>query len=337
MTDIPRTKKNLPRHSAGSMELKEGTGPITTMCACGPFLEIYKQDKTFRVQTPETIDPDETNPHAPWVASPIADVGSSNLVVARVLLQSKAMLDAAFIDGPLDKEAIVAHLHACKETILSGEKIATKIAANIGQIIRQINQQGITKDKQGRGLNPFPQVTDLDLDCGSFLVQVNRALKLISEMPSLFLELGRPDSNFDHLAKHLAEVIGDSSPITTFVLDNASAVRYLIDLRNFHEHPRKIRTVIKNFSVLPDGQIQAPVWYLQGDGQIDPHSIGDEALATLDFIRELAEVMFIHLLMHRISKKFPFFIEQIPEDKLAPQLPIRYKLSIDIGMIHAAK
>lgn len=79
MNDIPHIKKKLPRHGPGSMELKEGTGPITTMCSCGKFLEIYKQDMTFRVQTPESIDPHETNPNAPWVASPVANVGSSNL------------------------------------------------------------------------------------------------------------------------------------------------------------------------------------------------------------------------------------------------------------------
>lgn len=74
--DTPRAKNNLPRHSAGSMELKEGTGPITAAFSCGSFLEIYKQDITFRIRTPEAIDPEELNPNAPWVASPVANVGS---------------------------------------------------------------------------------------------------------------------------------------------------------------------------------------------------------------------------------------------------------------------
>lgn len=80
---------------------------------------------------------------------------------------------------------------------------------------------------------------------------------------------------------------------------------------------------------MPDAQIRAPVWYLDSGLQIDPHPIKEEAFATLDFLRDLAEILFIHLLMHRVSKKFPFIIEQVPEDKIAEELPIRYNLTID--------
>lgn len=329
MSDVPHIKRNLPRHSAGSMELKEGTGPITTMCSCGSFLEIYKRDKTFRVQTPESVDPGETNPNAPWVASPVANVGSSNLIVARVLLQSRAMLDSAIIEGPFDKEAVVAKLHACKESLLACEKVATRLVASIDAIVVQLKQHGIARDNHGRGLNPFPQVADLDLECGAFLIQSNRSIKLICELPTLFLTLDRTDSNFDHLSKRLGELLGEDSPITTFIRENADAARYLIDLRNFHEHPKQVRTVIENFRVMPDGQIRAPVWYLDSGAHFDPHSIREEALAAIDFLRDLAEVLFIHLLMHRVSKKLPFYIEQLPEDKIPEELPIRYRLTID--------
>ncbi len=170
MSETPRTKKNLPRHGAGSMELQGGTGPITSMCSCGSFLEIYKQDKTFRVQTPESIDPDETNPNAPWVASPVADVGSSNLTVARVLLQAREMLDAAMFDEELDKEAVILHLHSCKEMLLACERLATRLAGRIDEIIKQITEQGISRDNHGRGLNPFPHtcVHRRDSTCRAF-------------------------------------------------------------------------------------------------------------------------------------------------------------------------
>ena len=329
MTDVPHIKKNLPRHSAGSMELKEGTGPITTMCSCDSFLEIYKRDKTFRVLTPESIDPNETNPNAPWVASPVADVGSSNLIVARILLQGRKMLDSAMIEGVFDKKAAVATLHVLKESLLACEKVTTRLANNIDAIVAQITERGISRDNHGRGMNPFPQVQDLDLDCGAFLIQANRSIKLICELPTRFLELGRIDSNFDHLSKRLSELLGEESPIATFVRENADAIRYLIDLRNFHEHPKQVKTVIENFRVMPDAQIRAPVWYLDSGLQIDPHPIKEEAFATLDFLRDLAEILFIHLLMHRVSKKFPFIIEQVPEDKIAEELPIRYNLTID--------
>lgn len=307
------------------------------MCSCGAFLEIYKRDKTFRVQTPESIDPEETNPNAPWVASPVADVGSSNLIIARVLLQAKQMLDAAIIDGPFDKDAVILKLHACKESLLACEKVANRIAQNIDEIVSQITKHGIARDNMGHGLNPFPQARDLELDCGALLIQANRCIKLVCELPTLFIALDRTDSNFDHLLKRLSEVLCDESPVSTFVRDNANGVRYLVDLRNFHEHPKQVKTVIENFRVRPNSQIQPPVWYLQGEGQVEPHPIKEEALMTVEFLRELAEIIFIHLLMQRVSMKFPFFIEQVSDEKIAPDLPMRYKLSIDLARIHAPK
>lgn len=322
-------KSTSPRHSAGSFELKGGTGPITTMCSCGEFLEIYKIDKTFRVKTPESIDPHETNPNAPWVASPVSDVGSSNPIVARVLLQGYEILKAAAFDGELDKDAITRQLHSCKETLLACERMAETVGGHIDRIVTDITEQGISKDNHGRGLNPFPQVPDLDTDCGTFLVQANRAIKLISELPQLFISLDRSDSNFDHLAKRLGPIVGEDSPLVQFVRGNAQVVRYLIDLRNFHEHPKDVKTVIQNFHVIPSGAISAPTWQLVGSGNQEARPVKDEMHAALFFLIQVAEAMLIHLVMHRISPQFPFVVAEIPDENIDPKLPMKYRLTID--------
>ncbi len=57
-------KSKLPRDSAGRLDLHGGTGGITEACSCGEFLEVYKEDMTFRIRTPESIDPSRTNPNA---------------------------------------------------------------------------------------------------------------------------------------------------------------------------------------------------------------------------------------------------------------------------------
>lgn len=100
------------------------------MCSCGEFLEIYKIDKTFQVKSPESIDPKETNPNAMCVTSPVADVGSANPVVARVLLQGHEILKAAAFDHKINKEAVTKQLHSCKELLLAYENTAQKIATS---------------------------------------------------------------------------------------------------------------------------------------------------------------------------------------------------------------
>lgn len=323
-------KKTLPRHSAGSFELKEGTGPITAMCPCGEFLEIYKIDKTFRVKSPESIDPEETNPNAMWVTSPISDIGSANPIVTRVLLQGHEILNTAAFDHDINKGIIVLQLHSCKELLVACENAAKKISTSIDKIIQQINTIGLSRDNMGRGLNPFPQVPELDTQCGTFLVLANRVIKHICELPKHFISLERADSNFEYLSKRLETAIGADSPVTEFVKSNADGVRYLIDLRNFHEHPKEKRTIIENFSLTPDSRIQVPMWHLSKQ---EPHPIKEEMSATIIFLMQLAETMLIHLVMHSISKKFPFIIEEVPVDSFDHNIPIKYRLSVDASKL----
>lgn len=293
---------------------------------------MYKQDKAFDIRTPESIDPGETNPNAPWVTSSVADVGSSRLSVERVLLQARGMLDAAMIDGSFDKTSVLASLHSCKEALVSCEILARRVCGSILDITGQINNNGIPTD-QGHGLNPFAQVASLQLDCGAFLVHVNRAIKIVCELPMLFLELDRKDSNFDYLARRLTDVIGANEPLTEFVRGNSESVKYLIDLHNFHEHPGATRTIIHNLRVLPNGQIQVPMWEMAGENTTPAQAMGLELPAAIDFVRDIAEAMFMYLLLRRLSPAFPYYIEQVAEDDIDPALPIRHRLSIDFSRL----
>jgi hypothetical protein len=322
-----KKKKILPRHSAGSMELKEGTGPIIAMCQCGEFLEIYKVDKTFRVQTPECIDPDETNPNAPWIVTPVDDIGSSNQIISRVLLQGHDILKSAMFEKNIDIEAVTKTLHNCKESLVSCYKIANRIASNVANVIKKVSTDGISTDNNGRSLNPFPHVPELETECATYLVHANRAIKSICELPGLFLDLDKVDSNFDSLAMRLRRVLGEDAHLSKFVRDNAGGVRYLIDLRNFHEHPKEQRTIIENFRLMPDMKIQMPMWYVTGN---DPRPISVEMEAAINFLVELAEAMLIHLVLTSVVKTFPFIIERVEESKIDPKNPIIYRLSIDI-------
>lgn len=326
-----RRKTNLPRHAAGSMELKEGSGPITAMCPCGKFLEIYKVDKTFRVLTPKGVDPDETNPNAPRVATPTDDVGSRNPIIARVLLQSHEFLKSAMFKRPVDIEAVTVQLHNCKEALIACDKIATRVATLVKNTIAKARGEGIAIDNQGRGLNPFPYIPDLETECGTFLIHANLAIKHICELPMAFMDLDRADSNFDYLAKRLAKVLGADAPLSEFVSANADGIRYLVDLRNLHEHPKSdAKTIIENFRLTPDMKIKVPMWHVSGN---DSRPIKDEMRASVEFLAEMAEAMVIHLVMASVVDRIPFIVEKFRETEINPDNPMRYRLSIDAGKL----
>lgn len=330
MTDVQGpTKKHFPRDFAGSLELEGGTGEITAMCSCAEFLEVYKEDVTFRVQTPESIDPGRTNPNASFVAAMVDSVGSSSPAVARILLQCRGILDAATFERPVDKSAIVQDLHSCKEAVVVCEKVATRVAGRIDAIVADIEAGGVKRDSRGGALNPFPQVPDLDSDATAFLIHAKRAIHAICLLPVMFLPVPPKDNNFDDLAKTLEQAVGHA-PITEFVLANAPEVRHLIELRNLQEHPGTRRTVIDNFAVTPDGQISQPMWYVSGK---TPGLIAKEMPAAAEFLVEMAEAMLIYLVMHTVDKRFPFIIQEYEAANINPKMPTKYRLSVDLSKL----
>ena len=319
----------LPRRAAGSFELKEGTGPLTGMQSCGEFLEIYKIDKTFRVKSPESIDPDETNPNAMWITSPVDDVGTGNPIVARAFLQNCEMLKAGVFEQDIDTDEVIMTLHGCKEALVACDKICNRINDAVSEICQKIKGSGIERDNHGRGLNPFPHVENLDTDCGTFLVQANRVIKMLSGLPRLFLPLSKVDSNFDHLAKRIESEAVEAPQLLKFVKDNAKGVKYLAELRNFHEHPKKTRTVINNFTLTPNYAIEIPTWHLSGE---DKSPIHEAMRAAITFLLELIEITFIHTVMASLSKNYPFIIQK--EEKIDEANPIQYRLTIDVGQFN---
>ncbi|MFE0500333.1 hypothetical protein ACFW0P_06055 [Lysobacter soli] len=147
------------------------------------------------------------------------------------------------------------------------------------------------------------------------------------------LSLSKTDTNFDYLAKSLAAHTGEDSAITSFARNNADSVRYLVDLRNYNEHPKATRTLIEDFRVLPDGSIEKPTWRLAGEKVAGPHHIRAALPQAVDFLRDIAEAMVIHLVMHQLNPSFPYYLEELSPEEVDTATPIRYRLLIDFAQL----
>ncbi len=314
-------RRVMPRDVGGSIEITEGTGPIRAMITTGELLEIFKVDKTFRVATPETIDPERTNPNAPFTVSMVQNVGTSNRIIARVLLQGDQILNlSAGTQG--EKDAIRKQLHLCKELLLRCETGATQACAKIEVIVEKVKLIGIPVDSN-RVLKSFPHVENLESDCSTFLVEANRAIRAISGLPSLFIDLDRADNNFDHLGERLSKKIGPEEEVTKFVKSVAGGICRLVDMRNYLEHPDARRTMINNFKLMPDGRLSPPTWHLSGE---PPLQLCDDMFAIIDFLIRVAEEMLIHLVVYSGKERFAFNIQEIADDQMDRDFPVKYKL-----------
>ena len=317
------------------MELTEGTGGILSMCPCDDFLEIYKEDVTFRFETPETIDPERTNPNAPFVAAVSDRVGCADPIVARVLLQGRDIVDSGFFAEPVDKKAVIRTLHGIKEALVAGRKAAVSVNASVNQIASVVEEKGIARDRPGRSLPSVPQVPDLDVLATQFLISAKRAIKGICALVPIFMDVERPDSNFDHLGDRLEKKLGLDAPIVRFVRDHAEGIRYLIELRNGQEHPQPgLTTRIDNVRIQPDGSARAPMWYRTGE---TPRPVHKEMVAGIDLLVEVSEWMLIFLVDERLDVRWPWAIEELDTKSINPKMPIRYRLTIDASRLNFSK
>jgi len=323
--------KSAPRFQAGSMSLPEGAGNITGMFSSEDFLEIYTETETYRVKSPETIDPGVTNPNAPWVSSKSSDFGSSSIIVARVLLQGSDMVDSAALSGSAeDKGRILRQLHTCKEALLACEKVRLRVTEGAEAIMNEISQNGVNLE-HGRHVKDLPQVPNLEDDASSFLINIKRAIVSVCYLASCLLPLPKRDNNLEYLKKSVNKLNDNRYAQLIEVIDAFTpGTKHFIELRNFQEHPGDRITYIENFTVTPKNEIGYPVWYVKGN---DPESIIASMKSAIDFVVTLSESMLVHYLLASTKSKYPHYVEEIPEKDVDPKKKIRYRLSIDIGSI----
>ncbi|OAM52445.1 hypothetical protein A7981_02905 [Methylovorus sp. MM2] len=324
------TKPIRKRDAAGGFELEGGTGGVTAFCSMGDVLEAYKVDRTFRIKSPQSIDPEDSNPDAPWVIAPSSKVGSGNSIVARVLLQSEEILKTLmFEDTSKDKLPILIHMHSCKESLLICESNANKIIDQIDSIIELINNNGLTKTQGGRGINPFPQVDGLEEACSTFLINANKSVRLMSAIPQKFFGLSGTIKNLEILHKKLVERFGESHHLSEFVRDNSGFSKWLIDLRNFHEHADLSRTVFTNFEITPAGLVRTPTWGIEGEVVKGPLALRGELVYALEYLMITIEAIFLHCVQASLTPNLPWVIYPTPDEELDITNPIKFRLTLD--------
>jgi hypothetical protein len=152
-------KPRLPRDSAGSFKLPTTRqGHITMMCTTPSHLEIYTPDETFKVQTPEGIDPARTNPNAMWVNAKTHDVGSSSPFVARSFIMASEMLRQPNPVARAEREPLLMRMHRIKELLLQCQAANETYQRALEVEVTALNASGYKLTVGGRALEKFPVV-----------------------------------------------------------------------------------------------------------------------------------------------------------------------------------
>jgi len=298
------------------------------MCPAVDFLEVYKIDKTFRIYTPEALDPNETDPNMHGMSKPVANVGSSNRIVARVFIQASEAIKNISVKNSINKDDVLRCMHRCKEYLLICEDKQEFICKEVERIFN-ICQKGELK-KEGNHFTNFPQVDHLDEYCGVFLNNAKLMIQTLAELINTFYKTSFDGPRFDKVIKWSRTALKHNNEFVQFLKEIQPGLKHIIDLRNTQEHPKKDRKlVIENFTLKSGNEISPPLWYLSGE---KPYAIHSDLASIVDFLIVAVECTFLYCFMDNIDSSFTFIVISIDDSALDPICPIKYRIEPYIVM-----
>ena len=301
------------------------------MVKLGDHMEIYTPEESFKMQTPESIDPGRTNPNAMFVNVKIADVGSSSPIVARTIIMGNDMLrDRLILSDDERIDEILKLMQRIKNTLLLCEQAATDL---IDSINTQCVRFGETKQAaNSRAYENFPVVPDLEGKVTAFLIPARRVITDVCQIPNHFWPLKRDHGSLEHLLdKELTPLLGAEHRMIQWFRPVIPHISRIIDLRNGQEHnttTKGRRLITKNFELLASNEVHVPIWYLEDD---TPQAIADEMPRTVDMLLEFAETMLVACIDANLPEFPPAFVEHIESPD--PLCPVAYKLGFDMSRL----
>ncbi|WP_250454483.1 hypothetical protein [Caballeronia sp. ATUFL_M2_KS44] len=321
-----------PRDAAGSFKVPATKdGAIQRLVPLGDHMEIYTPEETFRMQTPESIDPGRTNPNTMFVNVKIADVGSSSPFVARTLLMAHDMLkDRTILQDDERRLTALKLVHRIKASLLHCDRASD-------ELIRLVNAQceNFEQTEQAassRTYTNFPIVPDLDAKVTAFLIPARRVITDICQIPQFFWKLSGTHSSLDYLLdKEIAPLLGEDHHMVQWFRKMIPGITRIVNFRNGQEHAgttKGLSLVTRNFEMLPTNEVHIPVWHLEGER---PSPIAEEMPRMVNLLLHFAETMLVACVDANLPT-FPPMIVQ-PIEKPDPLCPICYELIIDASRL----
>lgn len=329
-SDLPR--KRLPRDGAGSMDFPPEAGAIKRMVGFDDFMEVYAVHCTYRVKTPDILDPGRTVPNMPWSKIAVSNVGASSPIVARIVIQSVEALGNWHLRNG-KPEVIKRHLHACKEEALICKAAYGRLKPHYDAAVTLISEGKLPVKRK---VVECPSLPNLRGEVAVFLTAARRALQSIGEV---FNEFYVPDgkkplvknANFEFAVVRLESTQPMNQQFIDYLRKVVPSTKHFVELRNSLEHPTDgDSTVIEDFRLTPKG-IAPPSWRRGSLGK--EGAVIEEMRAFLEFLIVFCEDVFFFGLKDNIAPDFPLGFEVVPvQDRdIDPECPVRYRVRPLLG------
>lgn len=319
-----REMSDQPRDAGMFMELREGTGGIVTMCSVDDVLEIYKVDRCFELRSPDAVDPERTDPNAPWTVRQVSSFGSANDIVARTFLQTVEFVGQGIFDRRTNKDAVRSAARKLRDSLLACHKLSAEINKKVAEVVAEYEHLEV----RGNIIPSFPTYPNLVEAAGSFLLHAKQSLQHLSAMFNALFATDFKGPRYDKILKWTLAELSDSE-VPKLLNAEHERLRHIVDLRNFYEHPGKKKTTIKDFYWdVARRTVHLPTWNITDEPE---SSIAKDTAAIADFLVDFAEAFIALSALEATSDSFPFMLVRDSPPRV--EMPTRFSLTVDMTLL----
>ena len=312
------------RYGAFSVNLGEDSGKTILHCPMEHCLEIFTTKGIYQIYPPESLDPKETNPDMPGMAKKVLEVGTTNWIVARVMVQNYRIGESHVFLLPEEKMVFAQKLRELTGALLLCSETYDYINSKVLAVEKKVTIDGI--QAKGNIFTNFPSTENLEERVTIYLTKAKHSIQRIIDIFNLFYDSGISNPRIDRLISWCKD-----NNIANEIVDTLKhfepVAKYVVELRKYFEHPLKAsKFAFSDFKILPSGEISAPLWGVNEA----KHSIHKEMNVILKEFVAFTEWLIIYLVLSK-EKENPLFelrVFQIPDDQMDLDCPIKYRVEI---------
>ncbi|MCK4347758.1 MAG: hypothetical protein KAW47_03995 [Thermoplasmatales archaeon] len=313
------------RGGAGKVELKGGSGGIIKMCPVKDFLEVYKIDKTFKIYTPETLDPKQEDPNMSSIVTSVDGIGSGNYIVARLFIQTSEALEKNILKDSISAKDILSLSYDCKEFLLSCKSAYNEYSKKQEVCFNEFNNGNVIRE--GSFYPSFPTIDNLDHIAVTFLINAKKFIETEAKIFNVFFGTQFYGPRFDKIIQWTEKEIPQDIAFIEFLSKSNDYLKYITELRNKQEHPqKKLKLHVNNFRLLPNSKIGVPTWNITDTHEAD---IKSDMENIVYFLLNFHENLLFRSIMIHMDTRFPYELVEINKKERDVNCPIKYKFAIN--------
>jgi hypothetical protein len=198
----------------------------------------------------------------------VSDHGTSNPIVARLLVQTGDLLGFSTLPKERKEEVLILYHDEVMPRLLACDTISQRVAKSMEDIFKLLEKEGPSIQAGGRVIE-VPQVMNLQQDAEQYLYSAKCVLRDVASVFKIFFGKEFTGAKYDKVLKWCGERFGADHALTKLIREDHDLwLHQLITMRNAVEHPDTLRLRVRNIELVGD-KLSLPTWQLNDQKPCD--------------------------------------------------------------------